>query len=101
MLSHKTATLARHIPPPEFENSAEAILYLTACLLFELRLGEESWLYGWLQILPREGVLIPTFWDDEHLCGEDGKQALNWLRGTEGGKELYRKDQEGLTYVSY
>jgi hypothetical protein len=49
-----------------------------------------------MQVLPREGVLIPTFWK---RCGEDGKKGLEWLKGTEGGRELKRKDNEGLSYV--
>jgi hypothetical protein len=42
---------------------------------------------------------LPTFWRDEGLYGQDGKMGLDWLAGTEGGKELVRKDGEGLAFV--
>ncbi|ORY22561.1 hypothetical protein BCR39DRAFT_551262 [Naematelia encephala] len=100
ILSHQTASFSTIHPLPlnadeEFQSS-DYILHLAACLLHELRLGEASRWYGYLQILPRSIVMIPTFWEVEELAGLDGAKALEWLRGTEGDKELRRKVGDGL-----
>lgn len=99
IFSHRTASL-RRIIDLEAESPTEAVLCLTACLLHELRLGEKSDFYGWLQHLPRETIILPTFWSDESLAGPDGVRALDLLRGTEAERELQRKDGEGLSLVS-
>lgn len=44
--------------------------------------------------------MIPTLWADSAIGGEDGKRGLEWLRGTKAGRELERKDEEGLSLVS-
>ncbi|KAK8849368.1 hypothetical protein IAR55_004700 [Kwoniella newhampshirensis] len=41
--------------------------------------------------------MVPTFWADARLGGDDGRRALEWLAGTEGERELRRKAGEGLT----
>lgn len=73
---------------------------MTSCLLHELRLGKQSDFYGWLQHLPRDTVILPTFWSDEGLAGPDGLRALALLKGTEAEKQLQRKDGERLSLVS-
>jgi hypothetical protein len=50
-------------------------------------------------MIPRETVLLPTFWNKENVGGEDGRKALEWLVGTEAEKQLQRKDGEGLSLV--
>jgi hypothetical protein len=50
-------------------------------------------------MIPRETVLLPTFWNEENVGGEDGRKALEWLVGTEAEKQLQRKDGEGLSLV--
>ena len=97
ILSARTSAFQRSYEP---ESAADIILHLTACLLHELRLGEESEFYGWLQMIPRETVLLPTLWDEASVAGEDGRRALEWLEGTEALKQLERKDGEGLSLVS-
>ena len=91
--------MTQHVPLSEEFTAADVILHLAACLLYELVLGKESRFYPWLQILPRETVALPTFWMDGALYGEDGKEALRQLGGTEAEKELQRKDGEGLSMV--
>lgn len=51
-------------------------------------------------MLPRETVLVPTFWEEYELCGDDGREGLMWLGGTEAERELIRKRDEGLGLVS-
>jgi hypothetical protein len=51
-------------------------------------------------MIPRETILLPTLWDAEEVCGQDGWRALEWLVGTEAEKQLQRKDGEGLSLVS-
>jgi hypothetical protein len=72
-------------------------------LLHELRLGRESRWYGWLQFVPRDVVRIPALWADEDIGGkgDDGQRGLEWLKGTEALAELEKKDQEGLSLVSW
>nr|XP_031857283.1 uncharacterized protein CI109_007303 [Kwoniella shandongensis]KAA5524355.1 hypothetical protein CI109_007303 [Kwoniella shandongensis] len=41
--------------------------------------------------------MVPTFWGDSRLGGEDGGRALEWLKGTEAERELNRKEGEGLS----
>jgi hypothetical protein len=50
-------------------------------------------------MIPRETVLLPTFWNEESMGGEDGRKAIEWLVGTEAEKQLQRKDGEGLSLV--
>jgi hypothetical protein len=52
-------------------------------------------------MVPRETVLLPTFWNEENVGGEDGRKALEWLVGTEAEKQLQRKDGEGLSLVRF
>ena len=99
ILSHRTSDLTTHLPLGEDFSAADVTLHLAACLLYELLLGEESRFYPWLQILPRETVAIPTFWAEEDMYGADGVEALSRLAGTEGEKELHRKDAEGMSLV--
>lgn len=99
ILSHRTSDLTTHLPLDEDFSAADVTLHLAACLLYELLLGEESRFYPWLQILPRETIAIPTFWAEEALYGKDGVEALSRLAGTEGEKELHRKDAEGMSLV--
>jgi hypothetical protein len=96
ILSARTSSLQR---PYEPESAADIILHLTACLLHELRLGEVSEWYGWLQMIPRDTVLVPSLWGEESVGGRDGRRALEWLAGTEAQKQLERKDREGLSFV--
>jgi hypothetical protein len=51
-------------------------------------------------MLPRETILLPAFWEDTSISGEEGVSALEWLQGTEAERELARKEQEGLGMVS-
>lgn len=51
-------------------------------------------------MIPRETVLLPTFWSEESVGGEDGRKAMEWLGGTEAEKQLQRKDGESLSLVS-
>lgn len=66
---------------------------LALVLLHELRLGKESSFWGYLQSLPRSIGGLPIFWP------EDG-DARKWLRGTEAGRELAKKDELCMGYVS-
>lgn len=99
LLSQRTASLSRSFPLSLEARPSDVILHLTLCLLHELRLGHDSEFYEWLQILPRSTIMLPTFWGDEELAGEDGKEALKWLTATQGERELRRKDEEGLSLV--
>ena len=99
VFSHKTASLPTLTLPPE-AGAAEHTLHLAACLLHEIRLGHESIFYPWIQALPRETILLPTFWNNHEMGGEDGRSGLEWLVGTEGEKELQRKNGDGLSMVS-
>jgi hypothetical protein len=99
VFSRRTAALSNHLALSPEPDAAEHTLYLAACLLHEIRLGQSSEFWPWLQVLPRETIPLPTFWADESICGQDGREALAWLTGTDGEKELKRKDSEGLALV--
>lgn len=103
MLSYRTASFSRTLPlgPLDQSSASEITLHLAACLLHELRLGEDSRWYGWLQMIPRDGIALPTFWGDgvSQIGGPDGQAGLQWLRGTRGEMELARKEEEGLSLV--
>ena len=76
------------------------ILPLTLALLYEMRLGQESRFFGYLQSLPRVLLALPLFWDVQELgFGEDGLQALRWLEGTEAAREMATKNATGQSYV--
>lgn len=100
IISYRTASFSSILPLPLDATSTEMILHLTMCLLHELRLGPESKWYGYLQMLPRQVVLIPSLWGEHDLAGEDGRAGLEWLKGTEVEQALMRKDKEGLSVVS-
>ena len=70
------------------------------CLLHELRLGPESRWYGYLQILPRQVILLPSLWGMHDLAGEEGRAGLDWLKGTQAEQALTRKENEGLNVAS-
>ncbi len=99
LLTHRTAALSETHPLPPDAGPSDGILHLALCLLHELRLGVNSALYGWLQILPRSTIFLPTIWSDEDIVGEDGKEGLKWLTGTRAERELRRKNEEGLSLV--
>jgi hypothetical protein len=104
IFSHRSASLDLASVPSlaaEPKSPADIVYRLTACLLHEMRLGEMSSWYGWLQVLPRETIPVPILWGTEEVGGEDGKAGLRWLMGTEGSRELDRQSNEdGLTLVS-
>ena len=66
-------------------------------LLHEFRLGPDSTFWGYIQSLPREPVLLPVIWSIGELAGEDGKLAIQWLKGTEAERDLNSKALEGLS----
>lgn len=100
LLSHKTSQFSTICAVREESTAAEYTLHLASCLLYELRFSTESTHHGWLQLLPREIILLPTFWGNQDISGEDAHDALKWIKGTEVEKELRRKDEEGLSMVS-
>lgn len=104
IFSNQTASLDLSSSPSlskEPEKSADIIYRLTACLLHELRLGEESSWYGWLQVLPRETIPVPILWDEEDIGGQDGKAGLEWLQGTDAARELkWQHLRDGITKAS-
>lgn len=65
---------------------------LALILLYEIRLGKGGRYWGYIQSLPR-AVDLPIFWDQE---GE----ANRWLRGTEAGRELRKREDTGVGLVS-
>ncbi|KAK8869756.1 hypothetical protein IAR55_000324 [Kwoniella newhampshirensis] len=80
-----------------------SLLHLALCVLHDFRLETESRWYGYLQSLPRHpvGLGLPIFWGMEEMCDSlgqkrDGEQGLRWLEGTEAGRDLERKDREGM-----
>ena len=100
LLSVRTSSLPRLLPEDNLGiNSSHTILYLSLCLLHELRLGTASPFYGYLQSLPRETIILPVFWTIEDLAGEDGRLAREMIVGTEAERDIFRKDQEGLSIV--
>lgn len=102
IFSHRTASLSATIPLPPIEevDPSDITLHLALCLLYEFRLGTQSEWYGYLQMLPRETILLPAFWNDTSISGDEGISAMEWLQGTEAERELARKEQEGLGMVS-
>jgi hypothetical protein len=68
------------------------IFVLALVVLHEIRLREASEFWGYLQSLPRD-VDLPLFWPEE----SDEKL---WLQGTEAGRDLLRKEKEGMGLVS-
>lgn len=97
----RTSTLPKLLPDENLEpRSSHTILYLALALLHELRLAEESPFWGYLQSLPRETILLPSFWSVEELAGEDGRKGLEILRGTEAERDILHKNSEGLSLVS-
>ena len=100
LLSVRTASLPRLLPDSNLGvGSSHTILYLALCLLHELRLGEGSEFWGYLQSLPRETILLPVFWTIEDLSGDDGRLARELIVGTEAERDIFRKDSEGLGIV--
>lgn len=100
VFSHRTSNFSAIVKLPAEPSPADYTLHVAACLLYELRLGSDSIYEPWLQVLPRHTILLPTFWGDESICGEDGVEASRWIKGTEVEHELRRKNQEGLSLVS-
>lgn len=96
IFSARTASLQVPNAAPA-ETFADLVLHLTACLLHELRLGQQSRFYGWMQALSQETIMIPTLWGQEDMAGEDGQNAMRWLKGTAVEKELDTKADEGLS----
>ena len=86
-----------HLKP----DSSHTILYLALCLLHEMRLGEDSPFYGYIQSLPRTPILLPAFWPIEELAGRDGQIASEIIRGTEVEREIALKAAEGLSLVRH
>lgn len=82
--------------------SNTSIFHLALCLLHEMRLGQLSPFYGYLQSLPRDttACLLPMFWHLPELGGEDGRQGLKWLEGSEVERRMDSKEEEGLGFVS-
>lgn len=76
------------------------------CILHELRLGKESKWYGYLQSLPRPAELtgmLPVFWslEDQQGGSEDGREAFEWLRGTDAWNDLQRREKQGMGLVRF
>lgn len=44
--------------------------------------------------------MLPMFWRDEVLCGQDGVEGWEWLRGTEIMEALREQAGQGHTLVS-
>ncbi|WWD15969.1 hypothetical protein CI109_100393 [Kwoniella shandongensis] len=99
--------------PPLVPDQHSSLLHLALCVLHEFRLEAESRWYGYLQSLPREplGLGLPVFWGEQlHLDGEgkaeqegegedgdgDGREGRKWLVGTEAGRDLKRKEKDGM-----
>lgn len=101
IFSHQTCSLdTSHYPEPE--SAADMLLQLAACLLHELRLGRDSRWYGWLQVLPRDTVVVPVLWGVGEISGRDGEQALKWAKGSGFGKEIKRQEEsDGLSLVRF
>ena len=100
ILTPRTAAFSQIIPFKADLDEAGVLLYLTACVLYELCLGQQSKWFDYLQILPRDVIQIPSLWEYEPVGGRDGREALRLLKGTEAQRELTRKSQEGLSLVS-
>ncbi|WVW83011.1 hypothetical protein I302_105027 [Kwoniella bestiolae CBS 10118] len=105
ILSHRTSSLPPlpTLPSPtdptnanEESMNSHTILHLSLCLLHEFRLGAQSPFYGYIQSLPRDIIGLPIFWDIPEICGEDGRKAWRWLKGTEGERELKMREEQGL-----
>ena len=102
VLSIKTSSLPQLIPLERFQpQNSHTIFYLSLCLLHEFRLGKESAFYGYLQCLPRDTPLLPSFWSIEELAGQDGLKGLEMIRGTEVERHVQFKANEGLSMVSF
>lgn len=80
------------------------IFVLSLVVLHEMRLAEESTFWGYLQSLPRE-VDLPLFWGAKSVLPEeerlDGLEGSKWLCGTEAGRDLLRKEREGMGLVRF
>ena len=126
LLSPRTSALYPHLPselthPPSSSGPSSipastnhAILVFALCILHELRLGEESRWFGYLQSLPRPTdvqELLPVFWggasrheDSTQGDGPDGVtedmvQGALWLMGTDAWGDLQRREREGMGLV--
>lgn len=91
LLSLRTSSL----PPLSIDVEPHTLLVLALALLHELRLGTDSPFWGYIQSLPRETVPLPMLWP-LHPPGSDGARALPWLSGTEGERDMARREAEGV-----
>lgn len=102
----RTAILSIHnsnfsnLVPPQTWRQIPLLAQLSLTLLHEIRAGSQSRFYGYLQSLPREHVPIIQLWGTESICGEDGRKALEIVRGTEVDRELKRMVKEERSLVS-
>ncbi|KAL1406858.1 hypothetical protein Q8F55_006267 [Vanrija albida] len=95
LLSVRTTELNRFPAAARERTTSHAILSLALALLNELRLGEESGFWGYIQSLPRETVPIPSLWP-LYPAGSDAELADKWLDGTEARRDLKRREDEGV-----
>ncbi|KAK4689762.1 hypothetical protein P7C73_g359, partial [Tremellales sp. Uapishka_1] len=94
LLSTRTTSLPSLMSLPVGSTTSHSVLYLALVLLHEMRMGDQSTFYGYLQSLPRETIMLPVLWE---LAAEDGRAGREWLKGTEAERVLRQKDSEGLS----
>lgn len=82
------------MPKDEFFRMSP-VVKITWTLLWELRLWESSRWYAYFLTLPRQHVPITMLWDERDVGGQDGEEALEWLKGSswdEAHEDLVRNE---------
>ncbi|KZT56793.1 SET domain-containing protein [Calocera cornea HHB12733] len=78
VLSIRSCALSHRLYP--LVKDIDANIALAVALLSEQLLGRVSRFWGYLQSFPEGGADVAMFWQWK---GEDGEEALRWLKGTE------------------
>ncbi|BGP52471.1 hypothetical protein JCM8202v2_000025 [Rhodotorula sphaerocarpa] len=86
-LSHRTSSLARHLEAVDLDDELlqSPPVQLALHVAHELGLGDRSPWHVYFQHAPQESVPVAALWDET-----DDRDALRWLRGTQGHRQLAR-----------
>lgn len=60
--------------------------------------GKSSRWFGYLQSLPKDIVDLPVFWTYD-ASSRDGREGIDWLRGTEVERQLQRTSETSLENI--